>query len=86
MLSQKYSEDQMTPWFRLAQSPAIPGGYELRKINAKEILEGGHSEKGWLIRFSGNYSPLRLQASEFEWRGLNFDATPRTSTWEFVVS
>ena len=86
MLSQKYSEDLMTPWFRLAQSPAIPGGYELRKINTKEMHDGWYSERGWLIRYDGQYSPLRLQASEFEWRGLNFDATPRTSTWEFVVT
>jgi hypothetical protein len=27
-----------------------------------------------------------VDTHEFEWRGLNFDATPRTSTWEFVVT
>lgn len=85
MLSQKYSDNQMTTWFRMAQSPAIPGGYELRRINAKEIHEGWYSEKGWLIKYDGQYSPLKLQASQFEWRGLNFDATPHTPLKEFVV-
>ena len=80
MSKQRYEEHQMTPWFRLAQSPSIPGRYELRSINTKEVFAGWYSDGRWQIAFNGEFSLIRLNLSQFEWRGLNFEP-PRVSLW-----
>lgn len=79
---QQYSEDQMTPWFIATQRPAINGSYQLRMINSREILDAWYTGGHWQIGYAGAFSSLRLDPLKFEWRGLNFDATPTTSLWD----
>lgn len=81
MTRQQYREDQMTPWFSMQDSPRIPGRYLLRAKSSREIFDGWYADGRWQIGYNGNFSPMTLSKTSFEWRGLNFDASPRESIW-----
>jgi len=73
MQNRIYPDDQMTPWFSLTMSPIRQGQYQLRLNNSRDIVDGRYADGRWQIGQDGFYSPLKLNLSQFEWRGLSFD-------------
>ena len=86
-----YEDHQKTPWFCLTQNPVRDGCYELRLAASKQSFQGYYSNGGWKVQTEGDgsYSTLRLNKSQFEWRGLNFEPK-KPSIWndkgEFVIT
>ena len=81
MHGHNYAEEQMTPWYRLAQQPGRPGRYQLKSVNSQAIHDGWYEQGRWQIGFKGSYSPLALASSNFEWRGLrSFNPVPACPT------
>jgi len=57
--------------------PVRQGLYQLRLHRSPEIVDGLYADGRWLIGVGGYFSPLALDRSQFEWRGLSFDPRSR---------
>jgi len=85
MSGPRFTEEQKTPWFSLAQPPSRPGNYELRKKGSNEIIDGRYSDGKWYVAFREiPYTPLHLPHSGLEWRGLISE--PKIVPWTELTS
>lgn len=84
MNSARYTDDQLTPWFDIAQAPLREGAYELRNRLSGEMVDGWHNGYEWILCFGHAYEgvPLRSGRGYYQWRGLNFSHKPLVTTIE----
>ena len=68
-----FDEQEKSPWFPLADSPLMPGSYELRHRSGADVYRGHYRDGRWYVEMSGGSTLLKVGLEQWSWRGLIAD-------------